>query len=92
MTLGEGALDSGAAETRSGAWDVVTNPRPVGRGSPPSSSHEYNSLLVKSLFLIFAFVFVQTSPVELGWNRENKSRESLGSWVLGKSTSESDPS
>ena len=40
----EGALDSGAAETRSGAWDVVTTPRPVGRGSPPSSSHEYNSL------------------------------------------------
>ena len=92
VTLGEGALGSGAAETRSGAWDVVTTPRPVGRGSPPSSSHEYKSLLVKSLFLIFAFVFVQTSLVELGWNRENKSRESLGSWVLGKSTSESDPS
>jgi len=49
--------------------------------------------LVKSLlFLIFAFVFVQTSLVELGWNRENKSQESLGSWVLGKSTSETDPS
>ena len=39
----EGALTA-ASETRSEAWDIVTTPRPAGRGSPPSSSHECNSL------------------------------------------------